>query len=216
MTYSIIGTCPETGMIGGAITTSSPAVGARCLFVEAGAGAALTQYWTDPRLGREALGLLARGHGPEAVLERLMQRPYAEVRQLAVLTPDGRTAHATGARVAGAVSCAVGRGCVAVGNILAGEGVAPAMVAAFEAEPPAGSPAPLAERLLAALRAGDAAGGEVKPVLSAALKIVAGESFPFADLRIDHDADPIAALGRLWALYAPEARAYEKRALAPL
>ncbi|WP_108262400.1 DUF1028 domain-containing protein [Mangrovicoccus ximenensis] len=63
MTYSIIGLCPDTGMIGGAITTSSPAVGARCLFVESGTGAALSQYWTDPRLGRDALALMAGGLG---------------------------------------------------------------------------------------------------------------------------------------------------------
>ncbi|WP_172332022.1 DUF1028 domain-containing protein [Mangrovicoccus sp. HB161399] len=214
MTYSIIGLCPDTGMIGGAITTSSPAVGARCLFVEAGYGAALSQYWTDPRLGRDALGLMVGGLAPDAALGELMQRPYAEVRQLAALSPDGRAAHATGTQVAGAVSCATGPGCVAIGNILASEAVADAMVAAFAAAP-ADGPVPLAGRLLAALRAGDAAGGEVKQVSSAALKIADAQSFPLADLRIDHDADPIVALERLWALYAPDVRAYEKRALAP-
>lgn len=216
MTYSIIGRCPRTGMLGGAIATSSPAVGARCLFVEAGKGAALTQYWTDPRLGPAALDLMAAGYGPAEALAALATRPHAALRQLAALDLAGQRAFRTGAQVAGAVSEAVGPDCVAIGNILANDRIAQAMVAGFAAAGDDGGPAPLAARLLAGLAAGDAAGGEVKPVRSAALKLVAGQAFSYADLRIDHDPDPIRALERLWALYAPQAADYEKRALAPL
>lgn len=214
MTYSLIGLCPDTGMLGGIISTSSPAVGARCLFV-GNAGAALSQYWTDPRLGQDTLAALEAGVSPDAALDDMMARPYHEVRQLAALAGDGSAAWRSGTKVAGAVSCATGPGCVAIGNILANDTIAPAMVEAFCAPVTVETTTPLAHRLLAALKAGDAAGGEVKQVTSAALKIMSGQRFPRADLRVDFSEDPITALASLWARYEPDVEAYEKRALAP-
>ena len=85
------------------------------------------------------------------------------------------------------------------------------MVAAFEAAPDQ----PLARRLLDALAAGEAAGGEYQPVTSAALLVVDRESFPYVDLRVDDHAQPIAELARLWSKYEPEAHAYVIRAIDP-
>ncbi|MEI4473867.1 DUF1028 domain-containing protein [Frigidibacter sp. MR17.24] len=213
MTYSLIGICPDTGMLGGIIATSSPAVGARCLFV-GNAGAALSQYWTDPRLGMDTLAALEAGTSPDAALDEMMTREYHEVRQLAALTSQG-AAWRSGARVAGAVSCATGSGCVAIGNILANDTIATAMVEAFCAPVTTASTTPIAHRLLAALKAGNRAGGEVKQVLSAAMKIMSGQRFPRADLRVDLSDTPIAALDALWSRYEPDVEAYERRALAP-
>ena len=86
-----------------------------------------------------------------------------------------------------------------------------AMVRAFEADPAA----PLASRLVASLQAGDAAGGEFKPLVSAALLVADREAFPFVDLRVDQDGAPIAALARLWQEYAPMAEPYVARAVDP-
>lgn len=99
---------------------------------------------------------------------------------------------------------------VAIGNILANDQVPAAMVAAFE-----GAGGALADRLLVALAAGEAAGGEHGPVVSAALRIVTDQDFPYADLRVDRAADPIATLAGLWADYALWADEFVLRALTP-
>ena len=104
-----------------------------------------------------------------------------------------------------------GRDCVAIANIVRSPNLPAAMVQAFEAAPEA----PLAARLIAALEAGDAAGGEFKPLLSAGLVIAHREVFPFVDLRVDSDADPIRTLRRLWDEYAPVADMYVARAVHP-
>ena len=104
-----------------------------------------------------------------------------------------------------------GRDCVAIANIVRSPGVPRAMVQAFEAA----SADSLAQRLIAAIRAGEAAGGEFKPVASAALIVVHREAFPYIDLRVDQHAAPIEELARLLAAYEPEADAYVARAIDP-
>ncbi len=101
---------------------------------------------------------------------------------------------------------------MAAGNLLADAGVPAAMVAAFEA-----AQGDLGDRLIAALQAGLAAGGEAGPVHSAGLLMAGEESWPIADLRVDwDDADPIGRLAALWALYRPQMEAYVQRALEPV
>ena len=103
-----------------------------------------------------------------------------------------------------------GKDCAAAGNLLANTDVPAAMVTAFEA-----AQGPFGDRLMAALQAGLAAGGEAGPVQSAGLKIADKLDWPLADLRIDWSDRPIADLAEAWAVYAPQAAAYVQRALDP-
>ena len=212
MTFSLAGRCARTGMMGAVITTSSPAVGSRCAFARAAIGVVLTQFWTDPRLGPRGLHLLAEGCGADRALAGVVaSTPDHQWRQLAVLDATGHGAHYTGARNKPAHAAATGPDCVAIGNILRNDTVPAAMVAAFAADPHAALP----DRLLAALDAGHGAGGEEKPLVSAALLVVRDMPFPYVDLRVDAAADPLGELRRLWHLYAPFADTVVGRALAP-
>lgn len=212
MTFSISARCADTGRFGIAISSSSPAVAARCAHARAGSGVVASQNVTDPRLGQRGLDLLAEGLGARETLARLLDGyPHAAWRQLAIVDGAGRTAVFSGARALGIHATAEGRDCVAAGNLLANPGVPAAMIAAFET-----TGGGLPDRLLAAINAAVAAGGEAGPVHSAGLLVVDRVSWPVADLRVDwHDDDPIGALGRLWAIYAPQLDAYVTRALDP-
>ncbi|MDO9713334.1 DUF1028 domain-containing protein [Paracraurococcus lichenis] len=212
MTFSLIARCPRTGQIGAAVTTSSIAVGSRCAFAAPGIGAVLTQHRTDPRLGPRGLDLLRSGcSAAETVAALVASTPEERWRQLAVLDAAGRTAHHHGARVKPERGAAHGPGVVAVGNILASAAVPEAMVAGFLAA----EAAPLAERLLRALEAGEAAGGEHGEVTSASLLVMWREAFPYVDLRVDKAAAPLTGLRALWEEYAPLADGFVQRALAP-
>jgi uncharacterized Ntn-hydrolase superfamily protein len=212
MTFSLIGRCPRTGQIGAAVTTSSIAAGARCAYCAAGVGAVLTQHRTDPRLGPRGLALLRSGCSAQQTLDALVaSTSHAHWRQLAVLDAAGNTAAFSGARVKPELDAATAQDACAIGNILANTTVPPAMLRAFKADPSA----PLAERLVVALEAGLAAGGEPVPVRSAHLLVVERESFPLIDLRIDWSDRPIAELRSLWQLYAPQSNDYLVRALDP-
>ena len=212
MTFSLIGRCPRTGQIGAAVATSSIAVGARCTWCEAGVGAVLTQHRTDPQLGPRGLALLRSGCSAQETLGALIaSTPHAPWRQLAVLDADGGTAAYSGANTGLEMGTAPGKDGCAIGNILASALVPSAMAQAFHDDPSAA----LAERLIGALEAGLAAGGEHVPVRSAHLLVVERESFPLIDLRVDwHDA-PIDELRTLWRLYAPQCNDYLLRALDP-
>jgi len=199
-------------MLGAVVTTSSISVGARCLFAEANVGAALTQHRTDPRLGPRMLDRLRAGAVPEALLKDL-EKSEAGLgwRQLAVIDAKGQAAFYNGSNISSVAKGRVGRNCVAVGNILRTTDVVDAMVQSFEAS----EAEPLAERLMAAIEAGEAAGGELKQVKSAALLVVHRESFPFVDLRVDLDPQPLVQLRFLWELYQPQADDYVVRAVDP-
>jgi len=212
MTFSLIARCPRTGQVGAAVTTSSIAVGSRCPFVAAGIGAVLTQHRTDPRLGPRGLDLLRSGCDAAETLAALVaSTPQQAWRQLAVLDAAGGTAHHHGARVKPECGAAHGPGVVAIGNILSSATVPEAMVAGFLAAPAA----PLAERLIVALEAGEAAGGEHGAITSASLLVMADAAFPYVDLRVDLAPAPLDALRILWAAYAPLADDFLRRALAP-
>ncbi|TAJ42302.1 MAG: DUF1028 domain-containing protein [Reyranella sp.] len=212
MTFSLVGRCARTGMLGAVVTTSAISVGARCQHARAGVGAALTQHRTDPRLGPLALDLLAKGvTADEAMQAVVAATPHRHWRQLALIDAAGRTAVYSGANVRGEKGEVQGKDCAAIANIVRSASLPGAMVAAFEKSPDL----PLAHRLLEALEAGEAAGGERQPVISAALLVVHRESFPYVDLRVDDHTAPIAELGRLWSMYEPEADAYVVRAVDP-
>jgi uncharacterized Ntn-hydrolase superfamily protein len=179
--------------------------------VRAGIGAALTQNVTDPRLGPRALELMAGGLPAKDALARLRE-DAAQIawRQLAAVDREGRTANFTGARALGIHGAAEGAGCVAIGNLLANPEIPRAMIEAFESASDA-----LAARLVGALEAGLAAGGEISPVRSAGLLIADRQPWPVVDLRVDWADRPIAALRALWIEYAPQLEAYVARALDP-
>ena len=212
MTFSLIARCAASGMFGVAVTSSSPCVAARCgNWARAGVGAVATQNVTDPRLGHLGLALLAQGFGASAVIAQLVEAgAHPDHRQLAVVDPDGRTAHHSGAKTLGRHAVSEGDGCVAAGNLLANPSVPEAMVAAFET-----APAHLAERLMLALEAGLRAGGEASPVRSAGLYVVDRHVFPICDLRVDWHDEPIAELRRVWEVYEPQMADYVLRAIDP-
>jgi len=212
MTFSLVGRCARTGMLGAAVTSSSVAVGARCPYALAGIGAALTQSLTDPRLGPLALDLLARGFTAEEAMKAIIAAtPQRAWRQLAIIDAAGRTATFTGASAGAETGEARGLDCAAVANIVRSAAIPRAMIAAFERS----ADVPLPRRLIDALLAGEAAGGELQPVTAAGLIVVNKEQFAYVNLRVDHHAQPIAELNRLWELYAPEADLYVVRAVDP-
>jgi uncharacterized Ntn-hydrolase superfamily protein len=212
MTFSLLGRCARTGMLGAVVTTSSISVGSRCPYARAGVGAVLTQNRTDPRLGPLALSLLARGFtAVEAMRAIVAATPYRHWRQLAIIDAAGRTATYSGDSVRGEKGEAQGRDCAAIANIVRSAAIPRVMVARFESS----ADLPLARRLIDALAAGEEAGGELQPVTSAAVVVAHQETFPYVDLRVDDHRAPIAQLSRLWSLYEPEADAYVVRAVDP-
>jgi uncharacterized Ntn-hydrolase superfamily protein len=199
-------------MLGAVVTTSSMSVGSRCLWAEPGVGAVLTQHRTDPRLGPKILGRLKQGEAPEAVVADLgKNEPNIGWRQLAVMAASGKAALFHGAKILSTKNGKVGRDCVAIGNIIRSTKVVDDMVAAFEGS----EDQPLAERLMRGIEAGQAAGGEWKQVKSAGLLVVDKESFPFVDLRVDLDPQPLVQLRFLWEMYEPSAANYVVRAVDP-
>src|SRR5258707_2915555 len=212
MTFALAARCPRTGMLGATVTTSSLAVGSRCVFARAGIGAVLTQHRTDPRLGPLGFDMLAAGKtAAESVAALVASTPHHGWRQLAVVDRQGRAAHYSGHLIASIHAGVTGDGAVAVGNLLKNTDVAAAMLRDFARGPER----PLAERLVGALTAGLAAGGENEPVRSAALLVVHEQSFPYVDLRVDDDAAPIERLAALWRGYGPEAGDFVQRAITP-
>jgi uncharacterized Ntn-hydrolase superfamily protein len=213
MTFSVIGRCAETGQLGIAISSSSIAVGARCPWARAGVGAVATQNVTLPALGSQILDFLeSMKLDPQGALDRaLSANEWSEYRQVTVIDGQGRTAFFSGKETLGVHNAVAGEQCVAAGNMLADVGVIGAMVPAFE-----NARGMLADRLLAAMHAAMAAGGEAGPVHSAALKIVGDLSWPIVDLRVDWaDDDPIGQLDGLWQAYRPQMQDYVTRALNP-
>jgi len=147
----------------------------------------------------------------EAVRQVATAAPHIAFRQLTAIDIAGHTAAFEGARTLGVHAVAEGRNAVAAGNLLANPDVPDAMVAIF-----AGSSGPLGDRLITAMKAGLAAGGEAGPVHSAGLLLVREVAWPVADLRVDwHESDPIGALAELWTLYRPQLDDYVTRALDP-
>lgn len=212
MTLSVTARCEETGQLGIAISSSSIAVGARCPWLQAGVGAVSSQNITLPSLGQQILVYLDQGRALDVALKlALAEDRFSDYRQVAAIDIQGNTAFFSGSQTLGIWSVAEGKNCIAAGNMLADKGVTAAMCAAFAA-----TSGELASRLLAALQAGVAAGGEAGPLHSAALKLVDDYTWPLVDLRIDWtEGDPVGQLTQLWLAYEPQMEAYVTRALDP-
>lgn len=212
MTFSIVARCSRTGMFGVAVSSSSPAVAARCAHVRAGVGAVASQNVTDPSLGPRALDLMERGaSAAEAVAILRRGGGHMDHRQLLAVDASGMSAAHSGPRALGIWAEARAADVACGGNLLAHDGVPRAMVDAFLA-----SEGHLGDRLLATMRAALAAGGEAGPVRSAGMMLAREMSWPVADLRCDWtEACPVEALATLWAVYAPQLDAYVTRAIDP-
>ena len=212
MTFSLAARDPLTGAFGIVISSSSPAVAARCAHLAPDAGAVASQNVTNPALGMKGLELLGKGCSAEEVIAQLVgSERFPAYRQLAVIDREGGAAAFEGTLTLGIHSVAKGTSCVSAGNLLANPDVPAAMVAAYAA-----STAPAFEqRLLDALRGGLTAGGEAGPVRSAGLAVVEDVEWRVTDLRVDdHDA-PLAELGRLLAIWLPQKADYRTRGIDP-
>ncbi|MGB3436214.1 DUF1028 domain-containing protein [Achromobacter sp.] len=211
MTFSIIARCPATGQFGAAVSSSSPAVAARCIRARAGVGAAVSQNITDPALGPLILEAMGKGDSPQRALQALAERPFISYRQLMAIDAAQTPAIFTGANALGRLSSAQGEHAACAGNMLASLDVPAAMLAAFEQA--SGS---LAERLMQAMLAGQAAGGEEGPVHSAGLLVVADLDWPIVDLRMDWvEKCPVETLYEAWKVYEPQIQDYITRARDP-
>jgi len=209
MTYSILARDPATGWCGMAVASRFFAVGHICLWSEGHVGLVSTQALINPTNGRRALEGLREGLAPDAVVERIVRAdPGSDQRQLHLMAWDGRTAAFTGARCVDWCGARSAPNLSVAGNMLAG----PAVVAdAFESFG-AGAGPDLPGRLLVAMRAGEAAGGDHRGRQSAALAIQGPEPFQRLNLRADDHADPLGELERLYVVarerYLAFARSY--------
>jgi uncharacterized Ntn-hydrolase superfamily protein len=205
-TFSILGYDPETGEVGGAVQSRVFSVGNGVLWAEANVGVVATQAVVDVSYGPQGIELLRGGMAPEQVVETILandpnpqpERWRIEGRQFSVMNAQGEVATHTGAEASDWAGHRVGRHVSAQGNILAGEEVVDAMVEAFEA-----TEGHLSFRLLAALEAGQAAGGDRRGMQSAAMIIVQEEGGVWLNndvvlrLQVDDSDAPISELRRL-------------------
>jgi uncharacterized Ntn-hydrolase superfamily protein len=212
MTFSIAAVCPDTGAVGCAITSSSICVASRCAFAKTAIGVALTQNITNPDLGPLALDALTKGATVEEAMQSVHQaEPHIEWRQIGLLDKQGNSAIHSGEQSLGIHASATGENCLAMGNLLANDSVPQAMVAAFNAS----THSDFAQRLLSALQAGLAAGGEMGDIHSAGLLVHESANWPSVDLRVDLQVHPIAQLQILLDDYQPQKQAYLTRAKDP-
>ena len=214
MTFSILGTCPDTGMLGVAITTSSICVGARCPWVRSGVGTVSTQNVTLPSIAPAVLDVIESGaSAPEALTRVMNAQENSDYRQVIALDALGRSGIFSGSKTLGRHACSMGENCIAAGNLLSCESLPEVMTTSFHET--VGQH--LAARLLAALEAGlHEGGGEKGPVHSSALLVHSVQSWPLVDLRVDwDDVDPVRRLRDLWTDYEPQMEDYVLRALDP-
>ena len=195
MTASILARDPVSGELGAAVFTAYPSVGMRVPFAAPGVGAIATQATAERSFGPRGLAMLRDGMSASAVVEQLIAAdPRSAHRQLAVLSADGESAGFTGDACVEYAEEVTGEHCRCQANAMAAQGVPEAMHAAF-----AESEGELSERLLAALVAGENAGGDARGRMSAALLVVPAEGEAWqatADLRVDHHDDPLPELSR--------------------
>ena len=194
MTYSIIARDPATGAFGAAVASRFFAVGAMCIHVEGGVGALSTQALVNPMYAVQAMPRLRAGEAAEAILASLVTPdPGADQRQFHMIDAAGRIAQHTGANCVAWAGHARGQDVSVAGNMLAGPQVVQRTLEAY-----LGSTGSMAERLIFALEAGEAAGGDKRGKQSAGLKICTHDPYPDLDIRADDHPDPLAELRRLY------------------
>ncbi|HRK19891.1 MAG TPA: DUF1028 domain-containing protein [Hyphomicrobiaceae bacterium] len=208
MTWSIVAFDTSSGAFAVAVTTRSLAVGANCPFVRAGVGAVSTQSMTNRYLAPLVLDALEAGAAPaDAVARAIATDGGRGVRQLHAVDRHGNSAAWTGDNCVEWCGSRSAPGVSVAGNMLAG---APTVEATLETWL-ARADLELPERLLAALDAGEAAGGDRRGRQSAAMKIVTTEDFPDLDLRVDDHAEPLVELRRLtglWRAHFPDRKSW--------
>jgi len=212
MTFSLAARDPKTGMFGISIATTAVAVGNRCPWVRAGVGAVTCQHRTDTRAGPIGLDLLTQGFSAQETVNLLASsNDFPQERQFAAVDREGRVAFFNGSAIDNIHAGYAGNQCVSTGNLLANADVPRRVVEVYEAS----FDLPFAERLLAAIDGGLAAGGETKPIMAAALLIADRHSWPLVDLRVDWKEEPITELRKLWDFYKPYQEHYVNQVIAP-
>jgi uncharacterized Ntn-hydrolase superfamily protein len=206
MTYSIVAYDPDTGDLGVAVASKFVAVGAIVPWVKLGVGAVATQAWANVRFGPTILALLENGYSPKRAVEAVLAvDPKRDQRQIGVVNARGEAYAYTGSKCIPYAGHIVGSGYAVQGNILAGEEVLEAMARAFET-----TRGELVDKLLAALKAGDRAGGDRRGKQSAALIVVrrcggyggCEEGVDkYVDIRVDDHPDPVNELERIFRLW---------------
>lgn len=197
MTWSIVAHDPATGAFAVAVSTCAFAVGASCPFIRAGVGAVSTQSMTNRYLGPAVLDGLARGLAPAAAIEGALAGDEGKhLRQVHAVDRHGRVAAWTGHNCVEWCGSESGRNVSVAGNMLAGAAVVANTLTGFER-----SSEPLPQRLMAAMLAGERAGGDRRGRQSAALVLATSEDFPDLSLRVDDHSDPLAELSRLLELW---------------
>jgi uncharacterized Ntn-hydrolase superfamily protein len=197
MTWSIIAKDNATGQFAIAVATRFFAVGARVPHIAARIGAIATQALVNPYYGIDGIKLLRQGRAPRDIIEALLAEDSGhESRQLHIMDASGRIAAYTGKECVDWCGHLQGDGFSIAGNMLAGASVLDETARAYVAN----ENMPFARRLIAAMRAGEAAGGDRRGKQSAALLIYGEEEWSNLDLRVDDHADPLTELERLEAV----------------
>lgn len=217
MTFSIVARCERTGQFASAVCSSSPSVAARCAYAQAGVGAATSQNVTDPRLGPKALELLASGLSASEAKEQISKScEFPEFRQVTIVDTKGNTAIWSGDKTLGTSAEVQKPNVCSAGNMLASTEVPQAIVDSFLQSDPKKE---LGLRVIEAMEAGLAAGGEAGPVKSAGLVVVDKEAWPIADIRVDWSFDdeknPLERMHGIWDVWAPQMHDYVTRCLNP-
>lgn len=192
-TFTIVAHDRSSGACGVAISSRMPAIGALTVFAHADLGAVATQALINPLLGVDALELLGSLPAEQALEGALAKDPDPDSRQVVVVDGQGRSAAHTGTMTHPWCGHRTGDGFAVAGNILTGADTLDAMVDAWSEK----SDLTFDERLLSALEAGQAAGGDRRGRQSAALYVHTGNPYPYLDLRVDEHPDPVAELRRV-------------------
>lgn len=197
MTYSILAHDAEQGLFGLAVASKFFAVGAVCPWSGGPHGAAMSQALPNPELGHRALGLLAEGHLAEDIITMLQGMDEGiDQRQFHVIDAHGGAAAHTGAKCVDWCGHKTAAGVSVAGNMLAGPAVVGDTLACWRDR----ADLPIVERLIAAMQAGEDAGGDKRGKQSIALRVQGPEVFARLDLRVDDHADPIPELQRLYGV----------------
>jgi uncharacterized Ntn-hydrolase superfamily protein len=197
MTYSIVARDAETGQLGVAVASRFFAVGAIVPHIRGRIGAIATQAFVSPLYGTEGLRLLERGMAPQAIVETLTAQDAGQRnRQLHLIDAQGRNAAFTGADCVEWAGHLLADGVSVAGNMLEGPEVIASTLAVYQAS----MHLPLAERLLAAMQAGEDAGGDKRGKQSASLTVYRDQDYAWLDIRADDDPDPLTELRRLYAV----------------
>lgn len=210
MTFSLVAR-DTTGAIGMVVTSSSPCVAARCIHLRSGIGGVASQNITDPRFGDILLDSLEAGADAGQALDELLESDSTVAyRQITVVDAAGRTAVHSGEHTLGLNRVVKTDGAVAAGNLLSNDSVPARMVEAYES-----TEGDLEYRLLAALEAGERAGGEEGDIASCGLSVVRDAGWRVTDLRVDWHSKPIEALRELLGVWMPQRDDYVTRGIHP-